>query len=308
MNQEKQDQLIELYLLGDLPPHEREQVEVRYFADPDFLERMDAVEAELIEDYALGVLSAEKTQKIKQHVLNSPYQLEKLKFAETLMASIDEAETNRAVAIKAESVRESWLASLGSFFRRQSWPSFAIPAAAVVLIVGGLTFAIIRMRQQLENLRQEKARLQETIAQQQKSIEQIAGRSKPSNGTQSGVELSPPPPATLATFLLLPVTTRGEQEQPKELIVSKNTKTVQLQLVFEGESRPRFRAVLENADGDEILQKSGLKSTISGSRKKVNFEIPASSLENRTYVVTLKAARASSEEEVSRYTFRLARQ
>jgi hypothetical protein len=305
VNQEKQDQLIRSYLLGDLPAHEREQVEARYFADPDFLEEMDAVEAELIEDYALGALSAEQAQKVKERVLNSPYQLEKLKFAETL-TTVDDGETRR----------QTWVEALRGFFSQQHWPSFAISVAAVaLLIIGGLIFEISRMRRSLDNLRQEQAGLKqqeqtsrETIAQLQKQIEQMSGKPQPSPEERRNDLVkapSPSPPTTrLAIFMLRSAVIRSSQEKPPEALIPLDAAEVSLQLVYEGKRHSSYQAVLENADGDELWRKSGLKITRDGNQNTVNFDIPARNLiENKTYIVRLKARMASSYEEVGIYDF-----
>lgn len=309
MNQEKQDQWIKSYLLGDLPPHEREQVEARYFADPDFLERMDVIEAELIEDYALGALGVEKAQKVKQHMLNSPYQLEKLQFAEMLMERFDQVETVQDVAVEAALRRENWVANLRGFFSQRRWPSFVIPAAAAVLIIGGLIFEISRMRRQLDNLRLAGLKQQETIAQQQKQIEQMTGKPQPSPEERRNDlvkdQTSPPPTMKLATFLLLSVTTREVNEKPPDVLIPTGAAEVRLQLVYNGKRYSSYQPMLENADGDVLLPpKSGLKTVRVGNQSIVNFDVPTKNLiENRTYIVRLKAKRASNYEEVGLYDF-----
>lgn len=319
MNQEEgKDRLIEQYLLGGLPPHEQEQVESRYFADPEFLERMDAIEEELIEDYTRGALSQEKARQIEQQLLSSPYQQQKVRFTRTLLRAAEETSNGLA---QPEATRESWWQAIESFFRSWSFSTIAVPAAAVLLLASGwLTFKTFQMGRQLEQARQEQAVLQqqaqvlqETVAQQKQRIEQISGQSPtplPDNSAGQEKTIPPPPPTNFAAILLLPSTIRGGGQGPQTLPISHSVNMLKLQLAIdEGKSYSRYHAILETADGDELLQRSGLRAISTGKRKIVTVELPASSLENRTYVVTLKASNASGqEEELHRYEFRAVRQ
>lgn len=315
------DQLIEKYLLGDLPEPEWEEVERQYFTDPDFLERVELIEEELIESYALGALSGEKKRKIEQNLLNTPYQKEKAKFAGLLLRSIDEAAETEVAAARPLLPRENWWDAVRGFFRFQGGLALAAPAAAVLLLVsGGLVFEIIRLRQQLEIARQEQAELrqreqdlQNTVAQQQGVIERLTGRPQiptPGKKAEPGKENTPPPKTQFATFIspLLFTGTRAGQEGLQDLVISLDFKTVRLRLVYDGKSHLRFRAVLENADGEQLWQKGNLPANRFGSRKRIDVELPAGLFEDRTYTITLKARTSSGEEgDVGRYTFKVNR-
>lgn len=312
VTQEKQDQLIELYLLGDLARQEREQIEMRYFADPEFLARLDAVEAELLEDYALGALGAAKAEKVEQHLLNSPYQLEKLRFAETMVNGLGEARATQPVASIVAQQPQHWLATLPAFLRGLLRPSVAIPvlATAIVLVLG-LLFEVSR-RRELENLRQEQAELkgqlqdqQATIAQQQKQLEQNPASQQPAPEEQKDklVKVPPPPTSRLATFLLLSPVSRSSGK-PQELKIPADEK-IRLQLNYNDKQYVSYQATLESADGDVLLPpQNGLKLARAKKRTVINYVIPTKNLfAGKTYIVRLKGKAASQSVEIGLYDF-----
>lgn len=309
--QEKQDQLIESYLLGDLPRQEREQIEVRYFADPDFLGRIDAVEAELLEDYALGTLGVAKVEKVKQHLLNSPYQLEKLRLAETMANSLGEAEATRPVATIAAQQPQHWLATLRAFFSPLLRPSAAITAlATAIVLVLGLLFEVSR-RRELKSLRQEQAEFdsqlhdqQATSAQQQKQIEQSPDKPQPAPEERKGnLVKGPPSTSRLATFLLLPPVSRGS-EKPQELNIPADVR-IRLQLNYNDKRYASYQATLESADGDVLLPpRNDLNLVRFGSLTVINYDIPTKNLlAGKAYIVRLKGKVATQFVEVGLYDF-----
>lgn len=310
MNQDSQIKLMRSYLLGDLPAHQREQIEARYFADPDFLEEMDAVEAELIEDYALGTLSAEQAKKVRERAFNSPYQLEKLEFAKKLVETID-----------SQNKKRSWLKTARDFFRQPSWLPLAVSATAALLIIGGLIFEMSRVRRRLDDLFKEHSRLKQqeqdsraTIAQLQEQIAQMTGTPPPKINEKRNDHvkaLTPVSPTTqLATILLRAANLRGGQEKPPEAAIPSNVEELQIQLIYNGGRYANYQAVLENADGDELWQRNGLRIIRSGNQRIINFSIPAKNLvENKIYIVRLRAQPGNTgSEEIAVYDFVLKKQ
>jgi hypothetical protein len=93
---------------------------------------------------------------------------------------------------------------------------------------------------------------------------------------------------------------RSGQELPKQVQILKHTRALQLQLLYDGAGASNYQAVVETADGDELLVKTSLKAKRAGDKQIVKLEIPSNLLTNRTYVLTL---RTSSGADLSRYTF-----
>jgi len=108
------------YLLGTLPPEERDELEERYFADDSVHEELQATADDLIHAYLGGTLSSEDRQRFETYFLASPTQRERLGFMRVLLANV---RRSRADAGSSPSPRA----------RRPAMAAFA--AAAVVALV-----------------------------------------------------------------------------------------------------------------------------------------------------------------------------
>ena len=76
------DTLLLNYLLGDLPEDRQVEVEDRAFADREFLDALEAAEADLID--ACGELSPSERRAFEQRFLTSPQRRKKVEFARAL--------------------------------------------------------------------------------------------------------------------------------------------------------------------------------------------------------------------------------
>ncbi|HEX2270066.1 MAG TPA: zf-HC2 domain-containing protein [Pyrinomonadaceae bacterium] len=322
MEQERRtDQLITKYFFGELSDDEQRQLEERYFVDSEFLERMQAVEAELIEDYLAGALSKEAAAKLEAHMLQSPHQQRKLTFTESFLRVA--AKQTDAIGLAAETKRKSW--SFPLILHRYIFTpaTGAVAALAITLsFAAWVIFDISRLRRELGELQKEQAVARAREQELQAAIAQLKG-SKQTNGNTPGAQIDSqqsnstdeinarehrpsqlPPRASdelnVATLVLSPSVFRSGQELPKQVEILKNTRTLQLQLLYEGADASNYQAVVETADGDELLLKTNLKAKRSGNKQTVILDIPSALLTNRTYVLTL---RTSSGVDLSRYTF-----
>lgn len=322
MKQERTtDQLITKYFFGELSDEERRQLEQRYFTDSEFLERMRSIEAELIEDYVGGALPKEAAAKLEAHMLQSPHQQRKLAFTESVLRVA--AKQTDASELAAETKRKSFTSPL--ILRRYIFTPAAAAVAALAITLSfaaWVVFDVSRLRRELGELQKEQAAARAREQELQAVIAQLQG-SKQTNGNTPGAQIdsqqsnsadetnarehrpSQLPPRTsdelsVATLVLSPNVFRSGQEPPKQVQIQKNTRALQLQLLYDGADASNYQAVVETADGDELLLKTNLKAKRRGNKQIVKLEIPSNLLTNRTYVLTL---RTSSGTDLSRYTF-----
>src|ERR1700686_3525838 len=76
--------LLVRYLLGNLTEEEQAQVEDRAFADTDYRDALEAVEADLIDAYVRGGLSPSERREFERRFLTSPGRRSKVEFARAL--------------------------------------------------------------------------------------------------------------------------------------------------------------------------------------------------------------------------------
>jgi anti-sigma factor RsiW len=79
------EELIVRYLLGDLPEEKQSEIEDRAFQDQPYLQRILAVESDLIDEYVQGELSDSTRRQFETRFLASAERRRKVQFAKALM-------------------------------------------------------------------------------------------------------------------------------------------------------------------------------------------------------------------------------
>lgn len=111
-----EEQLIRQFFLGDLPESEKDRIQERAFTDPDFYEALLMVEGELIDGYALDLISAEERKQLERGFLMNPHQYQKVRIVRTLEHYISDTKTS--VIPHKEVERRSLFSRLSSRLKR----------------------------------------------------------------------------------------------------------------------------------------------------------------------------------------------
>ena len=112
--QESED-LIERYLLGELPVAERIALENEYLADKAKYDQVCRVEDDLLYRYARGALSQAERERVERQYLTNPWRRRHLEFAKALAQVIDGELATRSAAKRITDV--SWRSQLGALPR-----------------------------------------------------------------------------------------------------------------------------------------------------------------------------------------------
>ncbi len=108
-NNERQ---IKRHLLGDLTPEELQQVEVRLLDDEEFAAQVQLVEEELIEDYLAGALPPPERARCEAHFLAAPHRQRKLALGRALRRyAMPNRETKSVQEAVRGAAGLSWLAA-----------------------------------------------------------------------------------------------------------------------------------------------------------------------------------------------------
>ena len=81
---EREQSLIKQYLLGELDEQQREQLEQRVITNPDYKEQVLITEEELLEDFVNGSLPPRELELVRQKYSSSPSLLRKVEIARAL--------------------------------------------------------------------------------------------------------------------------------------------------------------------------------------------------------------------------------
>jgi hypothetical protein len=206
---------IRRYLLGGLTEEARQGIEQRLLTDEDFFEELLFAEEELADQYLDGGLSEEERRDFEGHFLSTPERRRKLRFAKALNRYVSE----NSVAARAEAAMSQALPPAAAQTHAKSWAerASAFWGGRGRALRTAAAFAVVAL---------------------------IAG----------AVWLaSAPPPRTLATFNLSPVSvTRGDAARPTSVRLPPDADDLKFVLSLPGgeaAAAPRFRAQLEDEDG-----------------------------------------------------------
>jgi hypothetical protein len=296
---ENREMRLTRYLLGRMAPEEQERLEDEYAADPDLHDQLRAIERDLIDRYVRGEL--QEPEEFEKVFLASPSRRQKVAFARALMRSFAQAPP---VAGDVGDRRDdgSWWMWPRRVFRTAPL-GWRLAAATMILIVGGWL----------------------ALNWEGSDVDQLAGRPPislppedptlevPSSGVQSGpsapsVQPSPAPlpPASIATFVLVPTLTRSAADTPT--LVVEGSADVRLELHFEAGDYDRYQAVLRTPEGEEVARANELKPAPGSSRDAVVMTVPGSAFNDLDFIVILNGVTGGGEvEEVASYYFRAQR-
>jgi hypothetical protein len=295
------------YLLGELAEEESVRVEDQYFSSDAYLELLQAVEAQLMDDYVRDRLTSEKKRRFEERYLGSPQGREGVRFALALKS---------VVAMVSEGVR----GGRASDWRLSFHPSIAINTLTLVMLVllaglGGswllwrnyeLTEGIRRLEskytqlegdfpalaQQLERMREESERLRGELDSERERRAALEKRIADRAVTPQGV-----------VSFVFPSAIRGQATAPRVILVPSTSNRVDLQLLIDGgPGYIRYRAVLRRGSGEEVWG-GVLDSPIDGS---LRMSLPAGTFASGPYeIVVYGLTRPSSEEELAYYEFQV---
>src|SRR5215475_6189823 len=122
------------YLVGDMPEETQVRIEDRAFSDPAYLQAIEAVEADLIDDYVHGQLTAVEKRQFEDRFLASPERRKKVEFSKALVRVIDESREPQTQAAPVYQTRRSWRETLADAFRGRV-PAFQLSMAALALLL-----------------------------------------------------------------------------------------------------------------------------------------------------------------------------
>ena len=88
-----EESLIRNYFFDELPEREQDLVQERLLEDPEFFEASLIIEGELMDDYALGLLSHNDRLRLEEGLLKSPQQYRRVQLTRTLEQFLLESET-----------------------------------------------------------------------------------------------------------------------------------------------------------------------------------------------------------------------
>jgi hypothetical protein len=294
------DDAIVHYLLGELPEEKQTELEARYFADDELHDRIRAVETELAEAYVRGELGTRERERFEARLAASPRLGERVAFVRALLEVLPVPREETKPATPAPSRWTDFVDAV------RSWSvgmRIAAAAAAALLVLGGL-WVVYRAWRTPDRPPEQAGPGQNAPPVEVPRPPDVA---PPGPEPVPPVVPAPPQPAppAVATLVLTPGLSRGENNLPR-LVLPAGTTRVRLTLPLGGETGTGYRATLKAADsGNAVWWRGGLAATRAGSSTAVVVTIRAQLLREKAYVVTLDHTVDGETETVEEYPFRV---
>lgn len=259
------------YVLGQLTSPELDEVEHRLLADEAFFEQVEAVEAEVCDDYVAGRLSA----------------AERAAFDARLPGNLG---LQRRVAFA-----HAFAASARQGTRMTTW-WWAAAAALILTIAGAMWFA------------RDRTAPSPTIASGPPpgAVPMPQGTSTPAP-VAGQPRVTPAPPAVLATITLFGPVIRDAEDIPV-LSIPAGQGLIRVEVALQdGDVFPRYRAEIASRSGTSVSAADGLTPSTSASGRRVVTDIAADRLPSGTYEISVYGVRSEGASHLVTYPFRVTR-
>lgn len=257
------------YLLGEVSEEERELIEQEYFEREDALDRLEAAEEDLIEDYVAQQLPPAERERFERNYLAVPQHRVRVETVRRLMACAAQAKAGGATPMRPVAVTRDRADTRERFRRRAAW----LALAATLLLAALVT--LLRL-----------------------------GPSEPP--PQEIVEQRPPvqpaPPEAVrepAVFAITISPTAVRSSESPTIVVPRGADIVQIRLQSDGEDRnlTATRAVVQTVAGDEQWRGPVAAQRAQELGVVARLDVPASQLPADDYIVILYGTNAAGQEQ-----------
>ena len=310
------EEIIRAYLLGNLSPEEQEKLEEQLMIQDDAFTQLLICEDELIDEYVSGGLSAPEREAFERHFLAAPERRQKLGFAQALTKYV---EATAPVPAKNQVTLKSFARVFLSLLRLQH-PAVRYSFAAIALaFTVGIPWSILnvwRLQTEIGKIRDHQAtsqiavnsltqQLSEAQKRSQDLMEQLGQQQQSQSALEEQLVLVQRP--AIVSFPLTPGLVR-DLGVIKKLVVPPAARLVELSLSVDGENYNNYRAVLQGANGEEVLSLNRLNLTRIDGIGVVVMPVPAGLLTPGDYIVKLSGLKTGgSPEDIGKFYFRVSR-
>jgi hypothetical protein len=284
------------YLLGLLDGPDMEVVEERLFTDDAYLDHIEDLEDQLIEEYLRRELSAAERSAFEGHFLSSPRRRRRMELTNALIGV-----SNALKKPEPRAQPSHWFSAMFP----QHWLPYrvALTATAIVAVLSlGLSGWLALQLAQERNMAADRQR--DWALERQKANNQIAQLQR-EQATRSGGTQQTSGITTVFSFALLPGVFRDQTETI--LRIPGAAETIQLKLQTRGALTGRqFGVTLRRDNGDERWRSNDVRRT--GAYESM-ASIPAAVLQPGRYLLTLSTSdKRGAAGVIDDYAFRVVRQ
>ena len=262
---------IRLYLLGNLPPKDLAELEVRLLADKGFHAELLVAEDELIDEYLADRLPGAERESFESHFLITPERKQKFSFSRAFREYV---KLNAVAYQQEETTKLGRRISLAG--KLWSVKSSLLPWAhnrnrlLAVSLGAALVFAVSWM-----------------VFRNWPSVTPVQRQSQ-----------------NILKFALISGSTRGDGATQKVLILP-GVDSVQLEIELARNEYKSYSAELLTPENNILTTREAMRPDVTNGHGVVYFNLPAQILKPGDYQVRLNGISESGKEQVNIYRFRV---
>ena len=293
------------YLLGSSSPEETEEFDELSLTDSDFADALLEAESDLVDAYVLGELPDHLRRRFESSYLATDRTRSTVRFAEAFQLwgqtqvrpSLHSEKSDRTLLTRAP-----WYVTLKSLFDFRPALQWGLAICALLLLTIGifLAFQIRSLRQQLlasQTQATDLANRQKLLAMQ---LEEIKTNTPQMTNAPRGVESTPSVPDSHRSPAILSVTLqpplRGNQQTPS-IALNSETKIVAVRLELEPNDFSSFRVTLFQQNR-RLWQSGRLNSQGDANGNNVVVRVPSSLFKSGVVVFRVSGVSANGSNEI----------
>ncbi|HET9228984.1 MAG TPA: hypothetical protein VFR31_20065 [Thermoanaerobaculia bacterium] len=278
----RDDELLRRYLLGEMETEEENRLEARLIQDPELFEQAEAVEADLLDEYAHGGLSTAQRSRLQRHLTASAATRSQLAMVRTL-----------------PEVTELTPVLTGPWWRKElSSPWFRTLAAAMLTIAvlsGGVDRYSFRLQKDIAVISQQTVPFREWHLSQ---VGKPTDRLPDNRSAQTDPRPDPTPRPVIVQLFQLALSAHRGPGGIEELRIEPGTGRIDFQFpLFPGdESFPSYQVVITNsATDEELIRRDDLHPVKAGKEMVLLVSVEAKKLLPGSYEAAVKGIPAEGE-------------
>lgn len=272
-------------------------MEKEFLADDELWDELSAVENDLIDSYVRGELPEHQRSQFERHFLDSPEKHEQLEMARSLMDA-DVRRSIKTAPIAAQEKSEARLGTRSEptwGIPRVMSLIWGATALAMVVLAALLVLQNRNLKTEVGRLQSQQALLQGQLQQLQQQISNISIVGQEDGGNP---DHNAPLTVSALLIPGLP-RRPGQPNTSGMLRIAATTTSVLLRLELERDRYRQYQVVIETPEGNSVSHTEMLKSEPGeNGGRVVSVRLPSAILKKGDYIVTLSGQKPGGAVEV----------
>jgi len=271
--------LIRKFLLHQLDPVSSEDVEERFFCEPQFKELVLMTEEEIMEDYLLEKLSSDDRLRVQKYLLSSRQQQQKLHSINEVVQSVNHL--SRDESLTPETDKKGFIETLKGFYTTFSKP--LVFGSVLLIICLSLVIAFFLSGKNTSSL------LNATLVKKIETLNR-ENNDSPENTSPSIFEISQ-------------TSVRGADAPNNRVYIKPEDKIIEYRMAIAQNQYRSYQAALSKFNSQPLVTVKALQLSEKNGATFLRVKFPAEVFEKGYYQINVGGTTGESVEELGTFSF-----